>query len=207
MPSRWPSAIFNRKMYEFLSGKVIQKEPGRLVLEVGGIGYDLIIPLSTFNALPEPGSPVKVWTHFQVREDAHQLFGFSSEEERTLFRLLLSVNGIGPKMGASILSGIGLAELQQAIVEGSIATLTSVSGIGRKTAERLVVELREKILLLPPKSKAPASVRVEDSLQALLSLGYRRPEAKRALQRVVEEKKGNGFSVEELVRASLKYIS
>lgn len=200
-------------MYEFLSGKIVKKEPTRLVLEVGGIGFELLIPLSTFHALGKPGEEVKILTHFQVREDNQQLYGFKTEEERSIFKLLLSVTGIGPKMGLAVLSGIGIAELRKAIVTGSLETLTSISGIGRKTAERLVVELREKILLLEPKAepaalaKGPAEERlVEDSLQALVSLGYRMADAKKALQKVLTEKSSRGFSAEDLIRASLKYI-
>lgn len=201
-------------MYEFLSGKIVRKEATRLVLEVGGIGFELPIPLSTFHSLGKPGEETRVLTHFLVREDNHQLFGFKTEEERSLFRLLLSVTGIGPKLALAILSGIGIAELRKAIVEGSILTLTSISGVGRKTAERLIVELREKILLLEPKrAEAPAAAQVavqdhliEDSLQALVSLGYRRPDAKRALQKVLTEGSENSFSVEDLIRASLKHI-
>lgn len=212
MPWPWPFVIFNPEMYDFLAGKIARKEPTRLVLEVGGIGFELLIPISTFHSLPAPGEEMRILTHFQVREDSHQLFGFRTEEERSIFRLLLSVTGIGPKMSLAILSGIGTAELRQAIIQGSIPALTGISGIGRKTAERLIVELREKILLLEPKADA-VTVRlaandqlVEDSIQALISLGYRRPEAKKALQKVLSEKNGGSLSVEELIRASLKYI-
>jgi len=200
-------------VYEFLSGKIIRKDPTRLVLEVGGIGFELLIPLSTFHSLGRPGEEARLLTHFLVREDVQQLFGFKTEEERSLFRLLLSVTGIGPKMALAILSGIGIGELRKAIIEGSIPTLTAVSGIGRKTAERLVVELREKILLLEPARESAflnaSSVDqrlVEDSLQALISLGYRRPEAKQAVQKVLAEDNKNALSVEDLIRASLKYI-
>ena len=200
-------------MYESLSGKIAKKDPTRLVLEAGGIGFDLAIPLSTFHSLGSPGESARVLTHFLVREDSHQLFGFATEEERTLFRLLLSVTGIGPKVSLAILSGIGITELRRAIVEGSVPTLTAISGIGRKTAERLIIELREKILLLEPKAGPSVSSRVpkeerlvEDSLSALVSLGYRVPEAKRALQKVLAEKPREVLSVEDLIRTSLKYI-
>lgn len=200
-------------MYEFLSGKIVRKDPTRLVLEVGGIGYELLIPLSTFHALGKPGEEAKILTHFQVREDSQQLFGFRTQEERNLFRLLLSVTGIGAKTALTVLSGIGIAELRRAIVEGSIPVLTSISGIGRKTAERLIVELREKVLLLETGEERsglaplPAGEQfIEDSLQALVSLGYRRPDAKRAIQKVLAEKGGSTTSVEDLIRASLKHI-
>lgn len=200
-------------MYEYLLGKIVRKEPTRLVLEVGGVGFDLLIPLSTFRLLEKAGEEAKVFTHFLVREENHQLFGFKTEEERSFFRLLLSATGIGPKLALALLSGIGPAELRKAIVEGSVPTLTSISGIGRKTAERLIVELREKMLLLEPQAERVTVNRplgeehlVEDSLQALVALGYRRTDAKRALQKVLAEKNQNSFSVEDLIRASLKYI-
>ncbi len=201
-------------MYDFLAGRIVRKGPTHLVLDVGGVGYELAIPLSTFHALTKSEEETRILTHFHVREDNHQLFGFATEEERSLFRLVLSVTGIGPKMGLAILSGIGTAELRKAIVEGSIPTLTAISGIGRKTAERLIVELREKIVLLEPKAGAAVSTAknalderlVEDSIQALISLGYKPLDAKRALQKVLAERGSHEFSVEDLIRASLKYI-
>lgn len=200
-------------MYEFLSGRIVRKDPTRLVLDVNGMGFELFIPLSTFNSLAKVGEEVRVLTHFLVREDHQTLFGFKTDEERSLFRLLLSVTGIGPKLSLAILSGTGIAELKKAIINGSVPTLTAVSGIGRKTAERLIVELREKILLLEPRTETPVSGRpaegdrlIEDSLQALVSLGYRIPDAKRALQKVLTDAKPSPFSVEDLIRASLKYI-
>lgn len=199
-------------MYDYLSGKIIRKEPTRLVLEVNGVGYDLAIPLSTFHSLAS-AAETRIWTHLVVREDSHQLFGFKTEDERNVFRLLLSVSGIGPKMSLAVLSGIGIAEFRKAIIEGSIPMLTSISGIGRKTAERLIIELREKVLLLDPREKTPASAAlkgherlIEDSLEALVSLGYRRPEAKQAVQKVMAEKGSGILSIEDLIRASLKYI-
>jgi len=200
-------------MYDFLSGKIVRKEPTRLILEVGGVGFELAIPISTFHSLEAPGEEARIWTHFLVREDSHQLFGFKTEEERSIFRLLLSVNGVGPKLSLAVLSGIGTSEFRKAVVEGSLPTLTAISGIGRKTAERLIVELREKILLLEPKADtvtaSPVTVDgrlMEDSLAALISLGYRRPEARRAVQKVLSEKAGEPLSVEDLIRTSLKYI-
>lgn len=208
-----PCVICKRTVYEFLSGKIVRKDPTRLVLEVGGIGFELLIPLSTFHSLGRPGEEVKILTHFQVREDNQQLFGFRTKEERDLFRLLLSVTGIGAKTALTVLSGIGIAELRRAIVEGSIPVLTSISGIGRKTAERLIVELREKVLLLETGvergglAPLPAGEQfIEDSIQALVSLGYRQPDAKRAIQKVLVEKGGSTTSVEDLIRASLKHI-
>ena len=199
-------------MYEFLSGKIVRKDATRLVLDVRGVGYELTIPLSTFHSLGNTGEEARVLTHFVVREDSHQLCGFATDEERDLFRLLISVSGIGPKMALTVLSGVGIAEFRKAVVEGALHVLTGISGIGRKTAERLVVELREKILLLEPKGARSAGRPaveerwVEDSLQALVSLGYRRGDAKRAVQKVLSEEMRGSHSVEELIRASLKHI-
>lgn len=212
---RWrlPFVIFSLTVYEFLSGRIVQKEPTRLVMEVGGMGFELAIPLSTFHGLGKPGEETKVLTHFLVREDGHQLCGFATKDERDLFRLLVSVTGIGPKMALTVLSGIGVSELRKAIVEGALHVLTAISGIGRKTAERLIVELREKILLLEPQRetvvKTATSLEdrlIEDSLQALVSLGYRKPDARRAIQKVLAATTVPSSSVEDLIRASLKYI-
>lgn len=200
-------------MYQYLSGKLIEKTAATAVVEANGIGYLLQIPLSTFTSLPELGQTVKILTHFVVREDAQVLFGFASEEERQIFRLLLSVSGVGPKTALTVLSGIALADLKRAIIDGNLVTLTGVPGIGRKTAERLVVELREKIVLDDTKTaargaKVPAGSAVEeDSLQALVELGYRKQNAQEAIRKAVKQLEGSNISVPDLIRASLKYVS
>ena len=134
-------------MYSYLSGILAEKSPTLITVDVNGIGFQLIVPISTSQKLPATGQKVKLLTHHVVREDAQILFGFATEEERSLFKLLLSVSGIGPKLAITILSGLGIEELKQAIVQGSVPALTAVSGIGRKTAERLIVELRERIVV------------------------------------------------------------
>ena len=199
-------------MYHYLNGRLIEKSPTQLVLETGGIGYQVQIPVSTYSALPETGQTVRILTHFVVREDAQALYGFLTEEERRIFKLLISVSGIGPKMAMTALSGISVPELKKAIVEGSLAVLTGISGIGRKTAERIVVELREKLVLEGHDHSGSSlltekpNVLVEDSLQALVALGYRRQNAKEALQKVLKNPGAEKLSVEELIRASLKYV-
>ena len=198
-------------MYQYLTGKLMEKSPTGVVLDVSGVGYQLQIPISTFSALPEIGQNVRILTHFVVREDAHVLYGFLTEEERHFFRLLLSVTGIGPKMATTILSGCSLPELKKAIVDGSLHVLTGISGIGRKTAERMIVELREEVVLeerRAPQTSMGSKVLdtlVEDSLRALVELGYRRQNAKEAIQKVLATS-GSGLSVPDLIRESLKHV-
>jgi len=199
-------------LYHYLSGKLVEKQPTSIVLDVHGVGYAVTVPVSTYAQLPELGEPVRILTHFVVREDAQFLCGFFSEQERQMFKLLLSVSGIGPKMAITVLSGIPIPELKAAIVEGALGVLTGISGIGRKTAERMVVELREKIVLEEQpinRGKGAASFQdamLEDSLRALEELGYRKPNAKQALQRALQDSAAETLSVSDLVRASLKYI-
>lgn len=200
-------------MYEYLAGRLIEKKPTSIVLDVNGVGYLAQIPVSTFSGLPEVGQHIKLLAHFLVREDTHQIYGFLSEEERGLFRLLISVSGIGPKTAMTVLSGIPIGELKRAIIEGNLVVLTGIPGIGRKTAERLVVELREKIALDESQDKLAVSARardaspeVEDSIQALVGLGYRRPNAKEAVEKALKKSEGAKYSVPDLVRNALKYV-
>lgn len=200
-------------MYSYLSGVLSEKSAASVTVDVNGIGFQLMIPISTYQKLPETGAKVKLFTQHVVREDAEFLFGFVSEEESSLFKLLMSVSGIGPKLALTVLSGLSTQELKRAIVDGSIPTLTAVSGIGRKTAERLIVELREKIVIegradtdkwgsISPKH----DVLVQDSLKALVSLGYSKQNAKAAIQKVLEKHGKEKLSTELIVRESLKQI-
>ena len=198
-------------MYQYLTGRLVEKNPASLVLDVQGIGYHILIPVSTFTSLPEINQNIKILTHFIVREDAHVLFGFATEEERDFFRLLISVSGIGPKTAMTVLSGISIPELKRALIEGNLAVLTSAPGIGRKTAERMIVELREKIVVeegrgLPATGKILANQALaEDGVRALVELGYRKQNAQEAIQKVFKNQ-GSQLSVSDLVRASLKYV-
>lgn len=199
-------------MYHSLTGRLIEKSATGVVLDVSGVGYQVQIPVSTFSGLPELGQTVRLLTHFVVREDAHVLYGFLSEEERLLFRLLISVSGIGPKSAATVLSGVAIPDLKRAIAEGNVPVLTEIPGIGRKTAERIIVELREK-LILEDKKPAPTLARmresedtVEDSLRALVELGYRKQNAQEAIQKALKGLSGNKVSVQDLIRASLKHV-
>lgn len=198
-------------MFHYLQGKLAEKSPMLAVLDVHGVGYEIHIPLSTYSQLPALGADVRLLTHFIVREDVQQLYGFSTEDERDLFRMLISVSGVGPKVATTALSGLPIHELREAIASGSIPVLTSISGIGKKTAERLIVELKEKVVIEQRAAKASplasaAGRAAEDSLQALVSLGYKRPDAKAAVEKAMKDKPGQALTVEDLIRASLKYV-
>jgi holliday junction DNA helicase RuvA len=198
-------------MITSLRGTLILKSPTEVVVDVQGVGYGVSIPLSTFEALGGLNTPVSLFTYLHVREDAMQLFGFATEEERSLFRVLISVTGIGPKMAQSILSGISGPELRNAILQGNFGVLTSIPGVGRKLAERLVVELRDKIGKVPAGSSiltastdAQTQVRSE-ALLALTSLGYNRASADRAISTAIKADAGVEASVEALIKAALRH--
>jgi len=196
-------------MIASLTGILKGKSPTEVLVDVNGVGYSLSIPLSTFSKLGDINSTVHLLTHLNVREDALQLFGFATEAERNIFRLLISINGIGPKIAQGILSGIAVQELQQHIAGGNIAALTAIPGIGKKTAERLVVELRDKI----GKGGQGVSFGAEDrnaeirneALLALTSLGYNRASSEKALRMALNEAAGRELSVEDLIKRALKH--
>ena len=200
-------------MYSFLSGILAEKSLTSVTIDVNGIGFQLSVPLSTSQKLPHVGEKVKLLVHHVVREDAQLLFGFATEEERSLFKLLLGVSGIGPKLAITVLSGLGIGELKKAIVDGSVPALTAISGIGRKTAERLIIELREKVVIAgrTEEGKTIATLSkhealVEDSIRALVSLGYSKQSAKAAIQKVLASQGNSRLSAESLIRESLKQI-
>ncbi|MBI4358707.1 MAG: Holliday junction branch migration protein RuvA [Candidatus Omnitrophica bacterium] len=199
-------------MYSFLTGVLAAKNPTSVTIDVNGIGFEVIVPLSTSHKLPAVGQKVKLLTHHIVREDHEFLCGFGTEEERSLFKLLMSVAGIGPKMAVTILSGLGIGDLKRAIVEGSIPMLTAISGIGRKTAERLIVELREKLVVETRSGEKVGAVSsqnealIEDSVRALVSLGYTKQSAKAAIQKVLQSSSSSRLDTESLIRESLKQI-
>jgi Holliday junction DNA helicase RuvA len=200
-------------MIATLTGTIVSKAPTEVVLDVRGVGYALAIPLSTCEKLGEPGSEARLFTHLHVREDALLLYGFATEEERSLFRLLLSVSGIGPKMGLGMLSGIPVAELRAHLASGNLAALTAVPGIGRKLAERLVLELRDRLgkqegalAGIPAADAGKERVRGE-ALLALTSLGYQRPAAEKALRGALAELNGADHSVETLIKLALRHAT
>jgi Holliday junction DNA helicase RuvA len=172
-------------MIACLRGTLLEKHPNQAVLDCGGVGYDVTISVATFSALPDAGATVLLRVHTHVREDAIQLFGFLEQNEKTLFEKLISVSGIGPKLAITALSGLRAAELTDAIRMGDIARLTRVPGIGKKTAERVVLELRDKLgggALTPA---VPLSVVEEDVISALLNLGSQRPAAEAAVRKAL----------------------
>lgn len=196
-------------MIASLTGILKSKSPTEVLVDVSGVGYSVSIPLSTYSKLGDIDSTVHLLTHLHVREDAMQLFGFASEAERHLFRLLISITGIGPKIAQGILSGISVPELRQHIASGNIVALTSIPGIGKKTAERLIVELRDKI----GKTESSPGVGSGDrnseirneALLALTSLGYNRIAAEKAIRMALNDSAGSAVNVEDLIKKALKY--
>jgi Holliday junction DNA helicase RuvA len=188
-----------------LRGRLVRKSPPALIVDVGGVGYELEAPMSTFYRLPELGSEVELHTHLVVREDAHLLYGFATEEERRLFRDLLRVTGIGPKIGLALLSGIDVPTFLACVEAQDVDALVRIPGIGRKTAERLLVEMRDRISALgqmpasAPKPGDVAGARAE-AYAALVALGYRPAEVNRLLQGVDPD----GAGTEELIRRALQ---
>ena len=192
-----------------IRGRLASKEPHRVVVDVNGVGYQLFIPLSTYYQLPEVPAEVFLYTHTHVREDALQLFGFYSRDERALFEILQGVSGIGPRLATNILSGISVDELVPALSEGNLTRLRAVPGVGKKLAERLVVELREKVATVrpggPATTGAPTPVQdrvVEDVVSALVNLGCNRKEAIKAAE-VARKDLGPTAEFEKLIKAAL----
>lgn len=184
-----------------LAGLIAAKEPPRVLIEVQGVGYEVEVPMSTYLGLPAAGSPVRLRIHHVLREDASLLFGFATEAERELFRALLKINGVGPKVALAILSGSSAEAFRAAVATEDVAGLTRIPGVGRKTAERLVVEMRDHFKDAPVLSGgATVHTPREEALHALQALGYKPPEAQRMLEKVATE----GATTEDLIRAALQ---
>lgn len=190
-----------------LHGVLLRKEPPALLVDVSGVGYELEAPMTTFYELPAVGEMVTLYTHLVVREDAHLLYGFAREGQRRLFRELLKVNGVGPRVALAVLSGLSDQEFSRCVAEEDITRLTKVPGIGRKTAERLVIEMRDKLstdIAGPAAASAPGPAApadpVSEAVSALVSLGYKPNEASRAVRGVSSK----GLSAEEIIRQALK---
>lgn len=198
-------------MITFLHGKVVEALPTQVTVDVNGVGYEALIPLSSFDKLPPPGQSIKLLTQLVVREDAHTLYGFMTSEERDLFRLLVhTVSGIGPKTALNVLSGISVTAFRGAVASGDIKSLSKVSGVGKKTAERIVVELKDKIGMAgaweaasAKNSLSPDEQRINDAVLALVALGFKQMEAHDSV-RAAQAMLGTQATVEELVRACLK---
>jgi len=193
-------------MYHHLSGKLASKSPAAVVVDVGGVGYEVTVPLSTFEKLPAEGEAVHLLTHLHVRDDGLRLFGFLSSEERELFRMLIGVTGIGPMLAMAVLSGTSVESVRSAVLAGDSGRLKQIRGVGTKTAERMVLELRDPIVRLGVRAGVPAAaaeLTSLDAISALVSLGFSRMKADEAITRA-RKKLGADASVEALVREALK---
>jgi Holliday junction DNA helicase RuvA len=191
-------------MITYLQGQLAEAAPTRVVVDCGGVGYAVFIPLSSYDKLPAMGDKVKLLTyhHVNAQDGTQQLFGFATPEEREMFLLLISISGIGPRLACNILSSASIASLRRAIAAGDTATLSSLRGIGKKTAERLVVELKDKVGVAAEVA-AIQDPRLADAVLALVSLGYKQVDAHKAVTGAAG-KLGAKSSVEELVRAALR---
>mgnify|MGYP001613251123 FL=1 len=198
-------------MISFLHGKLVDALPTQVTVDVHGVGYDVLIPLSSFDKLPAPGGEVRLLTHLAIREDAHVLYGFATAAERDLFRMLIhTVSGIGPKIALNILSGMNPLAFRGAVASGDVKALSSISGVGRKTAERIVVELKDKIGAAgaweansAERALSAGGQRLNDAVLALMALGFKQPDAHETV-RAAQAMLGEKATVEELVRAGLK---
>jgi Holliday junction DNA helicase RuvA len=198
-------------MITFLRGKLVESLPTQAIVDVHGVGYEVLIPLSSFDKLPAPGSDVLLLTHLAVREDAHVLYGFMTAAERDLFRLLINtVSGIGPKIALNVLSGMNVTAFRGAVASSDVKSLSQISGVGRKTAERIVVELKDKIgeagaleAASDKRALSAADQKINDAVLALMALGFKQPEAHEAVRGALTLL-GETATVESLVRACLK---
>ncbi len=193
-------------MITFLEGVLEEKQPGRAVMNVGGVGYEVLVPLSSFDRLPPEGKPARLLIHHHITEASQALFGFATDEERRMFTLLLAVSGVGPKIAVSALSGLSGRELKAALIDGDVKRISSISGIGKKTAERIIVELRDKfstgeaLEVQAGPDEPSGNQRLRDAALALVSLGYKQDDARKMIRKVDAE---TDISVEELVRMAL----
>lgn len=197
-------------MLNYLRGKIIQKNPTNITIDVNGIGYFLNITLNSFERLPDINTEVKIFTILIPREDAILLYGFAEESEKQMFEQLISINGIGPKVAQSILSGIKPNELKEFIAQGNILALTNIPGVGKKTAERMIVELRDKLAKIPSAiemtSTSTEDIRIQ-AFQALVTLGYQRQTAEKAIRSAINELKSDEMNLENLIKKSLQSLN
>jgi holliday junction DNA helicase RuvA len=201
-------------MIAFVRGKLADSLPHQAIVDVGGLGYDVSIPLSTYDRLPQMGQDVKLLTHYHVTDRGHQLFGFITAEERDLFRLLIDrVSGIGPKMALSVLSGMPVPAFKDAVIRADTAALAKISGVGKKTAERIVLELKDKVGVTDAWQVArsiagtdPAAEAQQDAILALIALGYKQAEAQKTVQQVLKQPAlGEGqLTADKIIREALR---
>jgi Holliday junction DNA helicase RuvA len=196
-------------MIGFLRGILVNKTAPQVLLDVNGVGYNLLAPMSTFYDLPETGQVVQLLTHLSIREDAHVLFGFLSEPERSLFRSLIRINGVGPKLALAILSGISIQDFQRCVYENNIATLVKLPGIGKKTAERLIIEMRDRLPALSDQLDANLGNLTNtisastEAINALVSLGFSESDAKRMVGKIATD----NLNSEEIIRLALQSVN
>jgi Holliday junction DNA helicase RuvA len=194
-------------MIASITGKLTRKAADYLIVDVSGVGYQVYVPLSTFCSIPEPGEEISLHIHTHLREESLSLFGFLSQSEKDMFLLLISVSGIGPKLALAVLSSLPVADISCALQASDDAKLCAVSGIGKKTAARMVLELKDKVtLIMPALGGSPDAVVAdhrEDVISALVNLGYKRPQAEEAVKKVG---KRSGMMVEELIREALALL-
>jgi Holliday junction DNA helicase RuvA len=196
-------------LISYIKGTLVEKTPARVVVEACGLGYEILIPLSSYDVFCDEGSQALVYTHFHVREDSHQLFGFATKKERRLFEMLISVSGIGPRSALTILSGVSVDDFCQAITREEVNFLTAISGIGRKTAQRLIVELKGRISEHEIEAGERTGVvsaqdAMSEAVRALMALGFTRPAARRAVEKCVGEA-DQDIGIEELIRGALRH--
>ncbi len=202
-------------MITFLEGILAEAYPTHVVLNVHGVGYHVSIPLSSYDRLPAVGTKFQLLTHLQIREDAHVLFGFASAQERDLFRLLVNhVSGIGPKTALDVLSGVSVMSFKAAVVAGDSKALSQVKGIGKKTAERIILELKDKVGVAAAweaasasHSPAPRDLEMNDAMLALIALGYKQVDALKAVNAVAAARPGEPIPSDELLREALKRLA
>jgi Holliday junction DNA helicase RuvA len=192
-------------MIGFIRGKLVFKSASLICIETNGLGYELEIPTSTFYDLPQEGSDVRLVTHLQVREDSHTLYGFLKDEERQLFRALTKISGVGARIALGVLSGINVKNFYSCVSQKDIATLTTLPGVGKKTAERLIIEMQDKVMLGITAIDASSSVQsntLNEAFNALIALGYKVHEARHVLEKI----NADGKIVEELLKEALQII-
>jgi len=199
-------------MITYLEGRLIEEEPTHIVVEIGGIGYFIQIPVSSYKKFPSASNGIKIFTHLHVREDILQLYGFATREERHLFRLLISVSGVGPRLAQSVLSGISVEQFRACMARGDLVPLTAIPGVGKKTAQRLLVDLREKVGVetggagidgQPVGEVEPDLER--DAVKALISLGCRPQEAQRLVRAVHQKEAAEELTLEDLILKALQH--
>jgi len=201
-------------MITFLHGQLTSALPTQAIVNVAGVGYEVLIPLSSYDKLPAAGQPVQILTHLHVREDAHILYGFMTAAERDLFRLLVNhVTGIGPKLALAVLSGMSVSNFKSAVVNGDVASLSKISGLGKKTAERIVLELKDKLgvaaeweVASAAHAPTPEQSQANEAVLALIALGYKQMDAHKAVRDLQAQEPGIA-SAEELVKFALKKMA